>query len=74
MILGIAVPAERLASRALEIQTGRIHDYEIELAEQVTPPLERAFFDDVLRQRCATGVRPSCSRAGSSSPSQAIAR
>src|SRR5580692_724669 len=40
MILGIAVPAERLPAGALEIQTGRIHEYEIELGEQVTPPLE----------------------------------
>jgi hypothetical protein len=46
MILGIAVPAERLPVGALEIQTGGIHEHEIELGEQVTQPLEQAFFDD----------------------------
>src|SRR5450830_1203896 len=48
MILGIAVPAEGLPARALEIETGRVHEYEIEFAEQVAPLLEQAFFDNVL--------------------------
>ena len=57
MILGIAVPAQRLAARALEIETGRIHEYKIELGEEVAPPLEQAFFDDVLETpRCKSGV------------------
>ena len=57
MILGIAVPTERLASRALEIQTGRIHEHEIELGEQITPLLEQALFDDVLETaRCKRGA------------------
>ena len=57
MILGIAVPAERLAARALEIQTGRIHEHEIELGEQITPLLEQAFFDNVLETaRCKWGA------------------
>jgi hypothetical protein len=57
MILGIAVPAQRLAARALEIETGGIHENKIELGEQVAPPLEQTFFDDVLETaRCKRGA------------------
>ena len=42
MILGKAVTAERLAARALEIQAGRVHEHEIELAEQIAPLREQA--------------------------------
>ena len=47
MILGIAMLAERLPAGALEIETGRVHEYEIEL-EQVAPTGEQTFLDDVL--------------------------
>jgi hypothetical protein len=52
------VPAERLPAGALEIQTGRIHEYKIELGEQVTPPFEQALFDDVLETARCKGSAP----------------
>src|SRR5450830_1224250 len=57
VILGIAAPAERLPAGALEIETGRVHEHEIEFAEQVASAREQAFFNDVLEAaRCKRGA------------------
>ena len=37
MVLGEAAPPERLAARALEIETGRVHEHQVERAEEVAP-------------------------------------
>src|ERR1035437_6000630 len=57
MILGIAAPAERLPAGTLKIETGRVHEHEIELAEQVASAPGQAVFDDVLEAaRCKRGA------------------
>ena len=49
MVLGEAAPPERLAARALEIETGRVHEHQIERAEEVAPPREQLLLHDVLQ-------------------------
>src|SRR5499427_10522905 len=48
MILAISVAAERLPARALEVQTGRIHEHQVEASEQVAPMREQTLLDYIL--------------------------
>ena len=41
--------AERLAAGALEIEAGRVHEHQIEPAEQIAPTREQLLLDDVLQ-------------------------
>ena len=49
MILGKAALSEGLSARSLEIEAGRVHEHEIERAEQIAPPREQFLLDDVLQ-------------------------
>src|SRR5271166_6860305 len=49
MVLGEAAPPERLTARALEIEACRVHEHQIERAEQIPPPCEKVLFQDVLQ-------------------------
>ena len=49
MVLGEAAPPERLTAGALEIEARRVHEHQIERAEQVPPPREKVLFQDVLQ-------------------------
>src|ERR1700693_3538717 len=54
---GTRLPVSAVLPGHISVQTGRIHENEIELGEQITPPLEQAFFDDVLETaRCKWGT------------------
>ena len=48
MILGEAVPAERLPAGAFEVQAGRVHEHEIKLGEQVAPLGAQLLFHHIL--------------------------
>jgi hypothetical protein len=53
MVLGEAALSKGLAALSLEIQAGRVHEHEIELAEQIAPAREQVFLDNVLHAtRC----------------------
>ena len=39
----------RLAAGALEIEAGRVHEHQIERAEEIAPPREQLLLDDVLQ-------------------------
>ena len=49
MVFGEAALSQRLAARSLEIEAGRVHEHEVELAEQIAPAREQLLFDDVLQ-------------------------
>ena len=49
MVFGEAALSQRLATRSLEIEAGRVHEHEVELAEQIAPAREQLLFDDVLQ-------------------------
>ena len=49
MVLGKAALSEGLSARSLEIEAGRVHEHEIERAEQIAPPREQFLLDDVLQ-------------------------
>ena len=57
MVLGKAASSERLAARSLEIEAGRVHEHEIERAEQIAPPREQFLLDDVLQATRREGRR-----------------
>ena len=51
-------PSERLPARALEIETGGVHEHQVDRAEAVAPPREQLLLHDVLQAtrrkgRCA---------------------
>src|SRR5262249_11923573 len=48
MILAISVASERLPAGALEVQTGRVHEYQVEASEQVAPMREQTLLDYIL--------------------------
>ena len=48
MILGEAALSQRLAALSLEIEAGRVHEHQVELAEQIAPAGEQLLLDDVL--------------------------
>ena len=48
MVLAVAVLAECLAARALEVQTGGVHEHQVEPAEQVAPMREQLLLDQIL--------------------------
>ena len=60
MIFAVAVPAQRLATQPLEIQAGGVHEHQVEPAEQIAPVREQLLLDQILVQRGANGVAPSC--------------
>src|SRR5271165_2837490 len=49
MVLGEAATPQRLATRALEVEAGGVHEHEIERAEQIAPPREQGLFEDVFQ-------------------------
>ena len=49
MVLGEAPPPERLPARALEIETGGVHEHQVDRAEEVAPPREQLLLHDVLQ-------------------------
>ena len=49
MVLGETAPSERLTARALEIETGGVHEHQIKRAEEVAPPREQILLQDVLQ-------------------------
>ena len=57
MVLGEAAPSERLTARALEIETGGVHDHEIQRGQKVASAGEKLLLQDVLhaarrKRRC----------------------
>jgi len=71
IIFGIAALPEALAAFAVERQAGRIHEHDAEIGEQIAPPLEQLFFDQVLH---AAGLSAPSALSSISSPSHAMAR
>ena len=57
MILAIAVPTQRLAAGALEVQAGGVHEHQVEPREQIAPMREQPLLHHVLHaarcERCA---------------------
>ena len=49
MVFGEAALSQRLAARSLEIEAGRVHEHEVERAEQIAPAREQLLLDDVLQ-------------------------
>src|SRR5262252_2207150 len=61
MILAISVASERLPAGALEVQTGRIHEHQVEASEQVAPMREQSLLDHICRaQKYDRAVSRSC--------------
>ena len=61
MVLAVAVAADGLAAHALEVETGGVHEHQVEPAEQIAPMGEQALLDQspwcsAVRTACA----PSC--------------
>ena len=48
MVLAEPVLSERLAAQAFEIQTGGVHEHQVEPAEQIAPMREQMLLDQVL--------------------------
>ena len=48
MILAVAVPAERLAAGALEIEAGGVHEHEVKPRQQIAPMGEQPLLHHVL--------------------------
>ena len=48
MICAVAVLAQRLAASALEIQAGRVHEYQVKPREQIAPMREQPLLHHVL--------------------------
>ena len=48
MVLRVAVSPQAFAARAIERQTGRVHEDQREIAEQIAAALEQALLDQVL--------------------------
>ena len=48
VILAVAVPAQRLAAGALEVQAGGVHEHQVEPREQVAPMREQPLLHHVL--------------------------
>ena len=59
VVLGEAPPPERLPARALEIETGGVHEHQVDRAEEVAPPREQLLLHDVLQ---ATRRKGRCAR------------
>jgi hypothetical protein len=75
VIFGITMLAKCLTARAFKIvETDCIKEYQIERGKQIPTSLKQTLFNNTFRQRGAKDVRPLCSLAGNSSPSQAIVR
>jgi hypothetical protein len=59
IVLRVAVSPQAFAARATKRQTGRVHEDQREIAEQIAAPLEQALLDQVLdaawRQRAGGG-------------------
>ena len=49
MVFGEAALSQRLAAVSLEIEAGRVHEHEVERAEQIAPAREQLLLDDVLQ-------------------------
>ena len=49
MVLGEAAPSESLAARALEIETGGVHEHKIERRQKIAPAGEQLLLQDVLQ-------------------------
>ena len=56
VILRMAALAERLPALPFEIQGGRVHEHDGEIAQQIAPPLEQPFLDQIL-DATGTSVR-----------------
>jgi hypothetical protein len=48
MVLAVAVLAQGLATGALEVQAGRIHEHQVEPRQQIAPMREQALLHHVL--------------------------
>jgi hypothetical protein len=48
VVFGEAATPERLAARALEIEAGRVHEHQVERAEDIAPPREQLLLQDVM--------------------------
>ena len=48
VILRMAALAERLPALPFEIQGGRVHEHDGEIAQQIAPPLEQPLLDQIL--------------------------
>ena len=57
MVLGKAAPS-KVGRRALEIEAGRIHEHQIERAEEIAPPREQVLLDDILQATRREGRGP----------------
>ena len=49
MVLGEAALSKGLAALSLEIEAGRVHEHQVQLAEQIAPAREQFLLDDVLQ-------------------------
>src|SRR6478609_4848208 len=49
MILAVAVLAQRLATGALEVQAGGVHEHQVEPGEQIAPMREQPLLHHVLQ-------------------------
>ena len=71
MILAVAVAAEGLPARALEVEAGGVHEHQIEPAEEIAPVGEQPLLDQVLgaargerRARVLLGLRQCLAEPG----------